>query len=1316
MTHTVSGVPDTTLPVSPGQRAIWHGHRLDPTGAAYTIGGHVVVAGPVEPGLFARAVHRVGREVEALRLRLVEVDGEPRQRVLPTPEGAVAFRDFSGAVDPERDASAWVRHELTRPVDLHRGPLAAWGLARLGERGALIWLTCHHTAMDGYGIGLVLRRLSQVYAALAAGVEPGESGFGGLAQLLAQDASYRASDRFERDREYWSDALAELPEPAELGAGSSYAHAGVVRRTSRLDAAALAELVVVARRAATGWPVLLVAATATYLHRMTGRSDVVVGLAVTGRSGATARRTPALAATVLPIRVEVRPDEPFLGLLGRTAGVVRAALRHQHHWRLRPQTGDRPGAAVGLSGPLVNVMPFDHEIEFAGHRARVHRLADGPVHDLAIGAGRLGDEVELQLEANSESYDAAALAAHQARLGRLLDAVRADAECPIGDLEIMPEAERRRLLEDYNDTASGLPDTTLAALFAAQARATPEAIAVEFGADSVSYAQLSERVDRLATLLRQRGVTAESVVALALPRCIDLLVAVWAVFAAGGSYLALDPRHPPERIRFMLDDAAPRCVLISDDLPELAECARASGRLTVGLDDPAVRAALADDPPPGAPADAVRPSDAAYLIYTSGTTGTPKAVVVEHASIANLARTQIQLFDVGPGERVSQLASPGFDVAMWEFCVALLSGATLVVPPGPLVGQELGEFLRDRRITLAATSPAALGSVPPTDLPDLRTMTVGSEACPGDLVARWSPGRKLINAYGPTEATVGATMSDPLSGSASPPIGRALADTELYVLDPRGRPVPHGVLGELYIAGRCLARGYLGRPELTEQRFLPCPFGAPGRRMYRTGDLVQWRADGQLMFVGRADDQVKLRGFRIELGEVAAALRRHRDVGQAVATLREDRPGHPRLVGYVVAEPGRSVSPQAVRAHASRLLPEYMVPTQVVELDRIPLNPSGKLDRAALPAPEIRAGQQGRKPATATEELLCALFAEVLELPSVGAEDNFFEIGGDSLLAGTLAARVRAVLGVELPVRALFDIPTAATVARRLHLGGGENGAETDDGLTDGEGLGVLLPLRTGGIKPALFAVHPAVGLSWCYSALVGVLDADRPVYGLQARGIARRDEPLPATVEEAAADFLEQMRRVQPSGPYHLLGWSYGGLVAHAAATRLRAQGEQVGVLALLDAYPLHESRAVDGPGARELFFDRLARILGVQGEGPLTEQRALEIFRAGKAPPPWNMLHAHLRDADQDGFERLMTAAIHSVRLGQAFRPARFDGDVLLFTSDRARQLDGQRRWAPHVAGRIETYCLDCRHDDMLQPVPLAAIGRALRARLDG
>jgi enterobactin synthetase component F len=1300
MTRTLSAA----LPLSAAQRAMWHAHRLDATGAAYTIGGYLLIDGAIDPGLYAKGVDQVAREAEALRVRFAEVGGELWQRVAPAPDWGLAFRDLSAEARPERAALAWARESLDRPMDLEHGPLVEWGLAKLGPRRYLSWLTCHHMVMDGLSIALVLRRLSEVYTARAGGADPPAHGFGPLRGVLADEADYRESDRFARDREYWLAALAEVPEAARLGSGSLYAHAGTLRQTSGLTAEDMSRLRALARRAVTSWPVVLVAATAAYLYRMTGQADVCVGMVVAGRRGDLAWRTPGVLSNVLPIRVEMRAEEPFAELARRTADVVRAALRHQryrHEDLLRELRGSM------LTGPVVNVMPFDFEVDFAGHPSRVHTLSHGPVHDLAIGVYPHRDgQVRIEFDANSESYDARELAAHQDRLVRLLRAACADPDRSVGDLELMSAAERRRLLCEYNDTGTEVPVTTLVALFDAQAEATPDAIAVEFEDTTLRYGELSARADRLARWLIERGVGPERVVALALPRSVELIVAVWAVLKAGGTYLALDPRYPVDRIRFILADAAPVCVLTTGKLVELAECARDAGLRTVLLDDPDVAAAPRHRLPADAHPPRPEPRHAAYLIYTSGTTGTPKAVVVEHASVAHMALTQIRHLGFGPGDRVAQLASAGFDVAIWELCVALLSGATLVVPPAPLAGEELGAFLRERRISHAVTSPSALGSVPAGPHPDLGTLIVGSEACPGDLVARWSPGRRMINAYGPTENTVCTTMSEPLSGCGVPPIGRPLANIRVYVLDERQRPVPHGAVGELYIAGANVARGYLNRPELTAQRFLPCPFGPPGDRMYRSGDLVRWRADGQLAFVGRADDQVKLRGFRIELGEVAAALGNHPDIAQAAVVLREDQPGRKRLVGYAVAASGRTVRARELRAHAARSLPEYMVPAVVVGVDRLPLTPNGKLDRAALPVPEIQVSRDDREPETPTEQLLCELFAEVLGLPSVGVHDNFFEVGGDSLLASTLASRVRAVLGVELPVRAMFDAPTVAAVARRLHLDSGRAGA-------DRAGLGVLLPLRTLGAKPPLFCVHPAVGLSWCYSALVGVLDADRPVYGLQARGIGDHDERLPGSVEATAADFLDQIRRVQPAGPYHLLGWSYGGLVAHAMATQLRHAGERVGVLALLDAYPLYQALPDDGPDAREVFFDRLGRILGVQ---PMTPERALEIFRAGQAPPPWNMLHAHLRDGSEDGFERLISAAINSVRLGQAFQPARFDGDLLLFASSRSRELDGRRRWAPYVDATIETHCLNCAHDDMLQPVPLAKIGQVLRARLGG
>jgi enterobactin synthetase component F len=1323
--------PALGLPRSVAQEGIWHAHASDPTGSAYTIGGYLAVDGPPDRELMTAAARYVAAETEALRSRFVDTPDGLRQVVTAagdTSHGLVDFLDFvdvSGAADPEEASRDRVRAVFARAVDPRRDPLVSWTLITVAAGRYLLCQSYHHLVMDGFGVALVTGRLAEVYDALARGAEPPPGRFGPLRGLLDEEAAYRASSRFAEDRDYWLDRFHDPVEPARLGSRSSSAQTGALRVTTHLPAAGLAELGDLARWAGTSWAVLLVAATAAYLHRMTGRTEVVIGLPVAGRVGARARHTPGLASNVLPLRIRVRPECPFTELARDTARTVRDALRHQ---RYRREDLQRELLATGrapvLDGPVVNVMPFAYDVDLAGFPSTVHRVSQGPVHDLVVSAypGGGGD-VRIDLDANSETYDSRDLAGHQRRWSRLLAAAVADPTRPVGLIDILGSEEREQLLNGYNDTAEAVDPATVVERFETRAAAAPTDPAVVFGGDlagasgfdeTVSYARLNARANQLARLLLVRGVGAERYVALALPRSVDMVVAVWAVLKAGAAFVPIDPRHPADRIRFMLADSRPTCVVTSTELGPVGGLVAEAGGDGAGppvivLEDRHTRDALAafraGDVTDGERGGPVSPRHPAYLIYTSGTTGTPKAVVVEHGSLAHLAATQIDWFGLGPGDRVLQLASAGFDVAVWELCVTLLSGATLVVPPGPLAGAELAAALRDRRITHAALSPSALGSVPPGTFPDLVTLIAGSEACPEELVARWSPGRLMVNAYGPTETTVCATMSPPLSGAGVPPIGRPIANTRVYVLDDHLGPVPHGVVGELYVAGVGLARGYLGRPELTAERFVACPFGEPGTRMYRTGDLVRWSPDGQLVFVGRADEQVKLRGFRIEPGEVEAVLARHPDVGQVAVVVREDRPGQRRMVAYPVPLPGRDLVARELREHAARSLPEHMVPALVVPLERLPLTPNGKLDRAALPAPEITAPGEGREPETPTEQILTELFAEVLALPAVGMDDNFFEVGGDSLLATRLTARVRDVLGVELPVRAMFDAPTPARVVARLHLD------------TRGEGLDVLLPLRTGGGKAPLFCVHPAMGLSWCYSALVGVLDADRPVYGLQARGIGHPAAAPPESVEAIAADYLEQIRAVQPVGPYHLLGWSFGGHVAHAVATLLREAGEPVALLALLDVYPSTRAERDAGGDPRREFFDKLGADLGLAPDQPLRQERVLDIFRAGRAPAPWNVLHAHLREGTEDSFERMVEVATHSIGLARAYRPRRFDGDIVFFSARPEGPGPGPsaRLWAPYASGGIENHLLDCSHDDMLQTVPLASIGRALRTHLD-
>ena len=594
---------------------------------------------------------------------------------------------------------------------------------------------------------------------------------------------------------------------------------------------------------------------------------------------------------------------------------------------------------------------------------------------------------------------------------------------PIGSLDVLSSAERRRILEEWNDTARPLVPATLPELFAAQAERTPDAVAVVFEDSSLSYAALDRQANQLAHRLRKYGVGPESVVGLCLNRSLEMIVGLLGILKAGAAYLPLDPDYPAERLCFMLSDSH-ACLLLTSS----ALCGQLGEHDVPILCLDAEQAELATEPA-SAPTVALHPQHPAYVIYTSGSTGHPKGVVVAHAGIPSMAAAHAHETRITTRSRVLQFASLSFDAAVWEIATTLTYGATLVlVPPGERV-EKLLQVIAKSGVTHATLPPALLSSLP-ENLP-LKTLVIAGEPCPPPIVERWSARRLLINAYGPTEATVCATMTQALSGRVAPPIGRPIWNVRVYVLDEGLRPVAAGVSGELYIAGAGLARGYLGRPGLTGERFVADPHGVAGSRMYRTGDLARWRSDGVLEFLGRVDEQVKLRGFRIEPGEIEAALLGRGDIAQAVVVLREDQPGHKRLVAYVVATPGVAVDQASLRADLLRRLPDYMVPSAFVVLAQLPLTPNGKLDRRALPAPDVVPSAQ-RQPRTPQEEMLCGLFAELLGLPRVGIEDNFFALGGHSLLATRLVSRIRTVLGVELSIRSLFEAPTVETLARNL--------------------------------------------------------------------------------------------------------------------------------------------------------------------------------------------------------------------------------------------------------------------------------------------
>ncbi|MEU9291696.1 amino acid adenylation domain-containing protein, partial [Streptomyces sp. NPDC048275] len=1015
-------------------------------------------SGRVDTALLTEAVRRTVAETEALRVRFAEDDDELWQIVEPAGDDIpVHILDVAAEPDPDAAARAWMDDDLATPVDLRSGPLYTHALFHTGESRSLLYFRHHHIALDGYGQAVYCRRLAQTYTALAAGQEPPASRFRPLAEIVGQDHDYRTSPRHDADRAYWHAAFTDLPEPAPLTGRVAEPSPVALRRTVLLPADRMARLAGAGR-----WSSVLLAAVTAYTHRLTAAEDAVVGLPTTARTTPGALGTPAMFANEVPLRLAVTSDTTFADLVRQVTAQVGGALAHQ---RYRSEDLHRDlklsGGSGGLHSVTVNAMSFGREIRFGGLDTVMHPLWTGPVKDLSVVS--FGDPatsergVLLEFDANPALYTEAELAAHQDRFVAFLTALAADPDQPVGDVDLLDEAERARVLTDWNDTAHPIPAPSLTELLEARAQHTPEAVALVHGTTRTTYGELDARANHVARLLVQRGIGPEQYVAVALPRSTELVVALLAVLKTGAAYLPIDPEYPADRIAYVLDDARPALVLTNGEL---------AGRLPdsdvphLRLDQAARTDALPDaDPRQRERTAAARPDHPAYVIYTSGSTGRPKGVVVPRGALDNFLAAMAHRLRTTADDRLLAVTTVGFDIAGLELYLPLLSGATVVLADRDEVRDPdaLRDLITREAVTVMQATPSlwhALAAEHGDALKDVRVL-VGGEALPTGLADTLTAvTASVTNLYGPTETTIWSTASD-ITRDAPVSIGRPILNTRVYVLDQALRPVPVGVPGELYIAGAGLARGYHGRPGLTAERFVADPFGAAGSRMYRTGDVVRWTPDGELAYLRRADDQVKLRGFRIELGEIESVLLRHPSVGRAAVVVREDRPGDRRLAAYVVPVGASDTSdasgafdasdafdPAGLRAHLAATLPDYMIPAAFVALPSLPLTPNGKLDRKALPVPDYGTDDTERRaPRTAQEHALCALFADVLGLPEVGIDDDFFASGGDSIMATRLVGRARRA-GLRLTARDVFRHRTVAELASLAEFEPQQGGAD----------------------------------------------------------------------------------------------------------------------------------------------------------------------------------------------------------------------------------------------------------------------------------
>ncbi|MEU2738043.1 amino acid adenylation domain-containing protein [Streptomyces sp. NPDC007095] len=1278
------------VPLAFAQQRLWFLHRFDGSSTSYNTTTMVRLRGELDVPALRAAVRDVVHRHESLRTLIVEDDeGIPYQQIVPTdglaPDVPVETVPPTG-LGEALTAEAGHRFDLATEI-----PLRAKVFRRAPDDHVLA-LVIHHIASDGSSAAPLVRDLTTAYTARRDGRAPAWK------PLAVQYADYALWQRallgdesdpdsvMAAEVDYWQKELAETPEPLPLPLDRPRSAAGE-RREDRIDfqlgpdlLAAVEEL---ARRRRVTVSMVLQAALTTLLHRMGSGDDITIGSPIAGRTDEAMTDLVGFFVNTWVLRVGVGGDPSFEAVLDQVRAKALAAYDNQeapfdrlvelvnpgrsaaHHplFQVILAWQNSPKAELSLPGLAIEVEPF----------ARVTTAK----FDLALslgpdprGSGALG-----LAEYDTDLFDRATVRNLVNRLVSVLEQVVPDPAMPLSAVDVFEPGEFERFVHELNDTAAELPGDTITELFARQSEATPDAIAVTGDTGSLTYQELDAAVDRVAAELARRGVTTESLVGVALQRSPEMVVTLLAVLRAGGLYLPIDPEYPADRLAFVLDDARPQLIVGDDEF----------SRRPAGNDCPRVpfgELAAATDAPVDLTDRVVSGDQLAYVIYTSGSTGRPKGVAISHRGVVQFA---VDAWCRREGnERVLLRTRHTFDPMTYELWPTLLRGDCVVLaPPDDLDAEVFESFVARHGVTTALLITPVFNHLVeqnPGCLARMREVWIGGERLSPAAVDRAvtaCPDTTFVNAFGPTEVTCNSTVHEighgPVRGDV--PVGLPMDNMRVYVLDDRLRPVPPGVVGELYMAGDGLARGYVNRSGLTAGRFVACPFAEPGERMYRTGDLGLWNTRGILEFRGRADHQVKVRGYRIEPGEVEAVLADHPSVGQAVVIARELGDLGTHLLAYVV---GGGAKSGELRQYLADRLPHYMVPSAIVILDRLPLTSHQKLDRAALPDPDF-AGDAHQAPRAGEEQVLVDLFGEVLGVERVGVEDDFFLLGGHSLLVVRLVNRMAAVLGVSLPVRTVFQYPSVAGLAAQLRT------AATD---APEDPFAAVLPIRTEGRQPPLWMIHPGSGLCWAYMSFAEHLP-DRQMYGIQAREYDPA-QPHATSVDDMVTHYLQHITALQPEGPYLLFGWSGGGTLAHAIAVELRRRGKEVRLLAMLD------SAAAGGLGLENDFQ-----------EADVIEDANTQAFVR-------DYLGRSAGESDyQSVVETVAAVTVRHTKLLDEFTTPVFDGDVLYFTAT-VDDHGFAAQWPPYVRGRIEEHKIHCKHREMSQAEYAteicAAIARAL------
>ncbi|MCQ4212555.1 non-ribosomal peptide synthetase [Streptomyces longispororuber] len=1299
------------IPLSFAQRRMWLLHQLERGAATYNISAAFRLTGALDRDALVAALHDVVARHEILRTVYATDDaGEPHPRTLPAAEAAPEVRVVDVApADVPAVLDEAVAHRFDLAAEL---PFRA-SLLRCSDEEHVLVLVVHHIASDGSSSAPMMGDLFAAYTARRDGRAPAWE------PLPIQYKDYAVWQRevlgdvadpgslAAAQVEYWRKELSGVPQPLNLPLDRPRpAEASSDGDTVGIEVApgVVTALQKLATERGTSMSMLMQAALAVLLSKIGGGDDVTIGSPIAGRTDEALTDLIGCFVNTQVLRADLAGNPSFTSLLAQVRDKSLAAYEHQdvpfdviveainpeRSAAYQPlfqvifawQSYTKPDLALpGLDVAFEQAVPSTAMVDLTFFMA---------VDDSGTLRGDLQYATKL--------FDRASAQTIVARLVRVLEQLAADPGLRVGDVDVLIDGERDRLVPGADATAAGIPDVTLVELFERQAARRADAVALVHEGTGHTYGELNARANRLARHLVTRGVGPESLVGICLERSADLVVALLAVLKAGGAYLPIDPGSPADRMAYLVEDARPVLLVttsttgaahdLAQDLPQilLDRTETHAGQPGTDLTDAERRSPL-------------RPDHPAYVIYTSGSTGRPKGVLIPHRNVVGLFHAT-QDFAFGADDVWTLFHSYAFDFSVWELWGPLLHGGRLVVVPHD-VSRSPADFRRllaRERVTVLNQTPSAFYQLvqadAQTDAQDpgdelaLRYVVFGGEALDLNRLTDWyerhAPDAPvLVNMYGITETTVHVTRIDLDERSAARhpagTIGEAVPGLRAYVLDTHLKPTPPGVTGELYVAGYGLARGYHARPGLTAGRFVACPFGAPGERMYRSGDLVRRGPDGGLEYAGRADSQVKIRGFRIELGEIEQAMAGHPGVAQAVVVVRENQEGDKRLVGYAVREPdAAAVDPDELTAYLRERLPDYMVPSAVQVLADVPLTSNGKLDRRALPEQDTPRTPVGARPRNAYEEQLCALFAELLGVDHVGIDDGFFALGGHSLLATRLSVRIRKQFDIDIPIRTIIRYPTVAELAALMLAGG-----VPDD---DADSFAVVLPLNAdpGTGKPPMWFFHGGGGLGWAYYSFVLHLQ-DRAAYALQSRG-SDGVEALAASVPEMIDDYVTEMLRIQPEGPFHLVGWSYGGTVVQAVAEALDRRGHEIALVAILDAQP-------GGHGFADVHAGKDATDYRAELEDDFSQ---------------------YIRTGNRQGFLDTMSKVLaNNTSLMSAFESPVYRGDVLYFNA-ALEEPSYAHLWRPYVGGSLEVHEVQATHHEMHMPAPVAEFFEVVHRKL--